>query len=324
MFYWIYDYPEGAVLAAMAGLFVVFTVVGVNVVGPLLRRLLGSNDGGVDYHNAVVSCFCAFYGLLVGLIAVAAYQNHDDAENTVNREASGLAGLYRCTTMYPEPLRGELHGYLQQYLDFVIEKAWPQQQQGILPQTDMRLLDALSERLGDFEPVTSGEQAMHAECLRALSEFLECRRCRLFHVGTGIPESMWYVVWIGAVLNLCMLWAYTAQPRALLGATGLLAGYIGVVIGLIVVMDHPFRGKYSVTPEPFLLLREFRKHCPALPGRRQMLPKRETWNIDPAGPQPLPAVAAPPQARTLPGSDSFHRSAARPGAPAAASEPPRR
>ena len=48
------------------------------------------------------------YGSLLGLLAVATYQNHTDVEKAVSSEASSLAAPYRDVTAYPEPQRTEL------------------------------------------------------------------------------------------------------------------------------------------------------------------------------------------------------------------------
>jgi hypothetical protein len=52
--------------------------------------------------------FGVIYGLLLGLLAVATYQNHTDVEKAVASEASSLAALYRDISAYPEPDRQEL------------------------------------------------------------------------------------------------------------------------------------------------------------------------------------------------------------------------
>ena len=58
--------------------------------------------------------FGVIYGLLLGLLAVAIYQNHTDVEKAVSSEASSLAALYRDVTAYPEPQRTELKTLLKE------------------------------------------------------------------------------------------------------------------------------------------------------------------------------------------------------------------
>ena len=73
------------------------------------------------------------YGLLLGLLAVATYQNLSDVEKTVGNEAAALGALYRDVSAYPEPARSEVQAMIRDYTRYVIDEAWPLQQKGIVP-----------------------------------------------------------------------------------------------------------------------------------------------------------------------------------------------
>jgi hypothetical protein len=62
---------------------------------------------------------------------------------------------------------------------------------------------------------------------------------------------MWYVVILGAFINIAMVWLFDMKFITHLLLGGLLSAYLGTMIFLIAAMDHPFRGEVSVTPEPF-------------------------------------------------------------------------
>src|SRR4051794_453734 len=113
--YWIYDLPNW-----LLGVLTIVVCVGLSEAGlfaalPLTRRLLG----GSDRYNDVVSYFVAgvgvFYGLALGLIAVATWQDFTDVDGLVSKEAAALAGLYRDLDGYSQPLRGRLEGALRAY-----------------------------------------------------------------------------------------------------------------------------------------------------------------------------------------------------------------
>jgi hypothetical protein len=133
----------------------------------------------------------------------------------------------------------------------VIKYAWPLQRQGIVPVDGSIRVQAFQEKLLDFQPATPAQEILHAEALRQFNTFLEHRRMRLFSVNTAIPPVMWYVVILGAVINIAMVWLFDMRFITHLLLGGLLAAYLGTMIFLIAAMDHPFRGEVSVTPEPF-------------------------------------------------------------------------
>jgi hypothetical protein len=74
---------------------------------------------------------------------------------------------------------------------------------------------------------------------------------RQHSVLTGIPPIMWYVVIIGAVINIGLLWLLDMDFISHMILGGLVSFFLGTVILLIVAMDNPFRGEVSVSPEPF-------------------------------------------------------------------------
>jgi hypothetical protein len=103
LFYWIYDLSTETLAVLMTVVFVGFSWLGAIVVRPILRILVRSAAGTNDVVGYILSCFCVFYGLLLGLIAVAAYQNYAEVDAAVQSEAALLESLYDDVSTYPEP-----------------------------------------------------------------------------------------------------------------------------------------------------------------------------------------------------------------------------
>ena len=251
MFYWIYDLPTATFAGLCTALAVAVYWVGAILLRPILRQFVKRTAGANDVVGYVLSCFCVFYGLLLGLIAVTAYQNAADTGANVTREAAALSALYEDVSRYREPYGQNLRWLLRDYTRYVIKYAWPLQQRGIVPVDGAVRVQAFQEKLLDFQPQSPAEEIVHAEALRQFNTFLEFRRMRLFSVHTGIPSVMWYVVIAGAIINLAMVWLFDMRLVTHLVLGGLLAAYLGTMIFLIAAMDNPFRGEVSISPEPF-------------------------------------------------------------------------
>jgi hypothetical protein len=65
---------------------------------------------------------------------------------------------------------------------------------------------------------------------------------------------MWYVMILGAVLNLAICWLFDMRFITQLVLGGILAAYLGTMMFLIFDMNQPFRGNVSISPEPFELI----------------------------------------------------------------------
>jgi hypothetical protein len=207
MFYWIYEIPTLLVIGLFAVVFVGVCWIGTIVLSPLLRPWVHEQRGLNEILGDFLQYFGVIYGLLLGLLAVATYQNFTDVEKAVANEASALAGLYRDVTAYPEPDRTELEDVIREYTRSTIEDAWPLQRQGIDPWKVNRAAPIFA-RLARFEPQTKAQEALHDTALRQFNEFFQYRRMRLYFVSAGIPAVMWYTVAVGAIINMILIWLF--------------------------------------------------------------------------------------------------------------------
>lgn len=252
MLYWIYDIPNGVLAALLSAVCVAYTWLGLVFFRPRVRKWLGVEPGQNDFASYILSAYGVFYGLMLGLIAVATYQNYSDADGAVSKEATSLSALYRDISSYPEPVRHELQQHLRDYTIFVIEKAWPEQRRGVVPAEGTARVTAFQHDLLTFQPGNKAEEILHAEALRQFNVFIEARRARLQSVTTGLPATLWAVVIIGAALNLALLWVFSIDRLSLqLLLSGMLSAFVGLMLFFIAAMDNPFRGEVSIGPDAF-------------------------------------------------------------------------
>ena len=248
---WIYDVSPSRLALLLIAVFVGFYWAGLILLRPILRQFVKNTRGANDIVGYILSCFCVFYGLLLGLIAVTAYQGVSEAGSNVTREAAALSALYEDVSRYPEPYGQNLRWLLRDYTRYVIKYAWPLQQRGIVPEEGTIRAEAFHDRLLDFQPRTPAQEILHAEAMRQLNHFLECRRMRLFSVKSALPASMWYVMILGAVLTIVMCWLFDMKFITHLVLGGILSAYLGTMMFLIIDMNQPFRGDVSITAEAF-------------------------------------------------------------------------
>lgn len=102
-----------------------------------------------------------------------------------------------------------------------------------------------------FEPKSRTEELIFAEALRQFNVFMEHQRVREQSIKAGIPAVMWYVVIVGAILNIGLLWLFDMRFVTLMFLGGVLSFFLGAMILLIAMMDNPFRGAVSISVEPF-------------------------------------------------------------------------
>jgi hypothetical protein len=252
--YWIYDYPSWAIGLLFVAVFVGVTWIGIFVTRATVHSWVHREPRANDMVGLALSSFFVLFGLLLGLVAVATYQNFSSVSDTVDKEASSIAALYRDFGAYPQPIRGRLRDSLREYTRYTIEEGWPLQRRGIVPRGGTERIMELSELLFAFDPSTTGQQIIDAEALREFNRVVELRRSRLANVTLGLPPVLWWVVAFGALLNIILIWLQDMEIHVHLVLGGVLASILALVIFLIAALDNPFRGEVSIGPDSFALV----------------------------------------------------------------------
>ena len=127
----IHDLPADRLALYCILLTVGATWFGVLFLKPILRLLVGREANVNETIGIATSVFGLFYGLLVGLLAVAAYQNGEEVEKAAFREAARISTLYANLESYPEPTRSLVREMLRDYVLFTIHKDWPAHRAGL-------------------------------------------------------------------------------------------------------------------------------------------------------------------------------------------------
>ena len=251
----IHDFPLWVVALGTLVVFVGGALLGLAVSRRWSRRrgLHALVDNGVI--GWIFSAILGIYAIAIGLIAVASWGNASAASSVASHEAADIAALYRDLGGYPPPTQGQLEAILARYTRHVIDEDWPRQRRGEIPHGGTQILNEFQRLLYAFEPATEGQKAVHAEALREFNGLIEWRRQRLEAVEYAVPNTLWSVVVIGALLSIAASYVFSMESFWVHAAmTSLLAAMIGLLVFFILVTDLPYRGQVSVTPEAYRLV----------------------------------------------------------------------
>src|SRR5215471_10942826 len=91
MMYWIYDYPSWVIGLLFCGTFVAFTWMGIFLTRATVHSWLHQEKRANEMVGLALSSYFVLFGLLLGLLAVATYQNFANVSDIVDNEASSLA-----------------------------------------------------------------------------------------------------------------------------------------------------------------------------------------------------------------------------------------
>jgi hypothetical protein len=246
---WLHEWPTFWAGLLVVGTFVVLSLAGFWLTRPWVRKRGGDSNELANYYFTAVA---VFYALLVGLIAVANWENHSRIEDVVTGESIAVTDLYRDVAIFSPPLRDEIREMLRRYLQAVIEKEWPQQLRGHVPTMVAGPLDLFVQKMVTLEPSTPGQQIAHGECLRQLNSILSLRRQRIQAIDDGLSRLMWLIVLLGAAATIGLSFLfYTEKTVIQVLLTVALSFVIGLSIFLIFALDGPLVGSDAVQPDSY-------------------------------------------------------------------------
>ena len=252
---WLYEIQPFYTAAILVLLIEVVSMIGLLLTRRVLIPRLTYHDGANDAVSGTVQAIGVFYGITVGLIAVAVWSTNSSASDLVSREASAIGGLYRDVGGYPSPLKEELWAKLREYTEFVIQQDWPAQKSGKSVDGGMNILTEFQNKQFAFEPSKPGQSELHSEALHAFNNLTDCRRLRIVAASGGLSDTMWVVIWIGAVISIGVAYFFKIPDLKLHAIlVALIAGFLAMVIFMIIINDKPFYGYVSVSPEPYQLI----------------------------------------------------------------------
>ena len=234
-------------LVAVAGLVTVQRLV------PAARRQEHNDVAGFIY--AVVG---VIYAVLLALMVIAVWEEHEAAKSTVREEANELANIFWLAHRLPEPEGSHLQELALSYASVVAEEEWPRMARGDGSSPEAwALMDEMRLSMQNVEVDTRSEQVLFERGLERIDALADARSERMVEAEEGIPAVLWAVLVFGGIITVGFTYLFglenTWSHRLMVAAV---AGLIALVLFTVDSLEHPFSGVTRVGPKAFELVLE--------------------------------------------------------------------
>lgn len=226
------------------------TWLGVFLFQGLVRSWIHGRRNANEMIGLTLAAFAALYGILLGLVAVEAYQDFSAVKDIVSKEASTLAALHKDFGGLPQPIRDELQEKLRAYAHEAIDAVHPPPDVAQNPHSSSPGLDALFALIMNFQPKLKSEEMIQAEAFTRLNMVVEHRRYLIAAGEDGIPNELWWVVCLGGFTLIGLMWLFDMELHVHLILSSAMGLFLGSVIFLIAALDNPFNGGLTVGSRP--------------------------------------------------------------------------
>lgn len=214
----------------------------------------------VGYIFAILG---SFYGLLLGFVVFLVWDSLNDAQTNANREGSIARGLYRDIKYYPdqEKMKPLMTSYMN-YVRGVVYEEYPDMEK-MLP-IDKRHRQYFNEVFIQMEKLDPRDPRI-SQMFTHLNELATSRSLRQLDASSEIPVEVWIPLLLGGFVILMFAMLVDVESVWLHAwVNGLLGAFIGMVIYLIIILDHPFTGKMRIEPVEFETILQMQKEDPML------------------------------------------------------------
>lgn len=236
-------------------------VVGLHAI---FRRFV-PGDKLIPHHDVagfLVGIAGVLYAVVLGFLVITVWVSFDSAQATADLEASDVAELFTFAGAIPEPARSQIRTAMADYAFEVRDVEWPMLVEG---RQDMRARGFYEKALPVIAAITSpkhgsdsdGPLALQQSALTMLHDLSVHRRERLIVAETGLPEALYIVLILGALIVLAFAFLFGVESKALqFTMTFLITAMIGLLLGTIVALDHPYSGPIRVSSHAWTLVIE--------------------------------------------------------------------
>jgi hypothetical protein len=243
----------------LAALIVVGGCIGI-AVGLLLLLRDTVKSSMREQHNDVAGYVFAvvgvLYALLLGFIVFASWEHVASAETDVRHEASSLTALYETSVGLPNGVRQQAQAALRRYTSLVITVGWP----ALAHDQASPSVDAALNRL--YQIYATGSRAgvpgnVDSESLTLLNDVSAARAERLAGAHGFLTPVFWAVIVFGGVCTLAFaLLFYLENTGIQIAMIAILAALVSAMFFLLIALDHPYAGGYTVSPDALRLALE--------------------------------------------------------------------
>lgn len=199
--------------------------------------------------GVIVSVVGVAYAIIIGQCVVSLWAGINEAEDTVSAEAANLAGLVPVSRVFGTATQHLIADEIIRYQRDLVDE-WHERQRGEPGSRGSADLDRLVDTVESLRPTTTAQQAF---VTLAVDRIDQGRQLRQRSLAEAEDRQMSTVMWIGvlgttaAILCLCLFFGLddSVLRRVLLSLS---SAVIATNLFLIVQMNFPYYGSFSVTP----------------------------------------------------------------------------
>ena len=247
----LYGMPNTLLFIIMCIAGIIFTVIGIHLIRAVIPIELRLKDNvAIGYISANTA---VLFAVLAGFVISYMLGNFSRAQEITRTEVNHLNDICRDASRLGEPMAGEIHKEVKDYLEAVIKQEWPVMQEGraINPSYGEKILTSLRIKLVRYKTKDINQSLALADLHKGLEEVYNARSERLSMHGSALGADVWIMLVIVTLFTIIINFVYGMEHYLHLVLAPVVSTVVISLLFIIIIIDRPFRGGLSVTSKDF-------------------------------------------------------------------------
>jgi hypothetical protein len=184
------------------------------------------------------------FAVLLAFVVFLAFEGYVRTSDGASREAVAVSQLARTARLLPEEQGKELRGSLACYARAVVHDEWPLMAAGRESELVEEWLARIEATVDQMEVDSPRTEVAFGHWLEQMADRRDGRRARLLQAEPVVPDAVWLVLVIGALLTIGYLTVF-ADPRDRWWVQAVMIGSVTMLVTagmlLIVFLDRPYQ-----------------------------------------------------------------------------------
>ena len=246
--------PTFILFILIAGVSTSFALTGLFVVRRCVQKeILKSHN---DIAGFVFATLGVTYAVILAFVAITIWEQMSHAKERAQLESDAAIAFYYNVRLIDQPaISGPIIDQLATYVDMVIEQEYPAMQ---VFRQDMQTRDEFNKlwsKIMLLNPSDDKEIVIYDHLLTSLTQIAEFRAMRYHDMNDQVPAALWLTIVLGGIITIGFTWLFGSEDiRVHTIISCSLSLLIGLVVFVIIILDHPYTGEVRIEPEGYEML----------------------------------------------------------------------
>jgi ABC-type multidrug transport system fused ATPase/permease subunit len=232
-----------------------FAGINIVVTGLSHRFLLGKTqeEKTNEITGVIFSVVTGFYALLLSFVVFQALDKYNNVQKDADTEASSAKSLYRQIKHYPDTaVVSALKKEFMNYAKLVVTEEYPYMENKKQSELTLNSFEKVFEIIEKLNHTNDSIKLKAPSMVLSVVELSKYRSLRILAGKVEISNSMWITLLIGSLIIAILASLLNIKNhRYKLFLFGLMGAFIGLIIFLIITLDHPFAGSIKIKPSGY-------------------------------------------------------------------------